>query len=65
MPKSGLSFIITVLLAFAAMKCQCQPGFPYFTHPHLVRFTINSVLMYGFSCAAELVASGEAQGVEN
>ncbi|KAI7744770.1 hypothetical protein M8C21_016905 [Ambrosia artemisiifolia] len=37
-----------------AMKCQWLPGFPFVTHPHQVRFSINSALMFGFSCAVGL-----------
>ncbi|KAI7744769.1 hypothetical protein M8C21_016904, partial [Ambrosia artemisiifolia] len=58
MPHSTLGFIITVLLVLAEIKAQGQPGFPFKTHPHLVKVSVNSVVMYGLSCAAELLASG-------
>ncbi|KAK1419002.1 hypothetical protein QVD17_28157 [Tagetes erecta] len=58
MPSSSLTFIITLLIAFAGIKAQGQPDFPFITHPLLVRFSINSIVMYGLSCVAELVALG-------
>ncbi|KAK1419004.1 hypothetical protein QVD17_28159 [Tagetes erecta] len=58
MPHSALNFIITLLLAFAAIKSQGQSDFPFITHPRVVRFSINSIVMYGLCCAAGLVTSG-------
>ncbi|KAK1419003.1 hypothetical protein QVD17_28158 [Tagetes erecta] len=57
-PSSSLNFIITLFLAFTGIKSQGQPDFPFITHPLLARFSINSIVMYGLCCAAELVTSG-------
>ncbi|KAF5775064.1 hypothetical protein HanRHA438_Chr13g0618091 [Helianthus annuus] len=58
MPHSTLGFLITLLLVLAEIKAQGEPGFPFKTHPLLVKLSVDSVVMYGLSCSGELVASG-------
>lgn len=57
MPRSALTFIITVLLAFVEIKSQGMSGFPFLSHPHTIMVSITSLLMYGLASAAELVVS--------
>ncbi|MFS7927684.1 hypothetical protein Hanom_Chr04g00311991 [Helianthus anomalus] len=52
MPQSALSFVINTLLAFAAIKSQGVPGFPFKTHPQSIMVSVTSLLcwiyIYGF-----------------
>ncbi|MFS7927681.1 hypothetical protein Hanom_Chr04g00311961 [Helianthus anomalus] len=51
MPPSALSFITNALIALAAIKSQFQ------AYPLAIRFSVNSLLMYGLASAAEVVVS--------
>ncbi|KAK1430528.1 hypothetical protein QVD17_13337 [Tagetes erecta] len=55
MPHSTFGFIINALLAFAEIKSQGRPGFPFQTHPQVIMFSVTSLLMYGLASAVELV----------
>lgn len=57
MPGSALSFIITVLIAFAEIKSQGNSEFPFQTHPHFIMVSVTSLLMYGLASATELLIS--------
>ncbi|KAK1418994.1 hypothetical protein QVD17_28148 [Tagetes erecta] len=57
MPPSALGFIINILIAFAEIKAQGQPEFPFETHPRHIRLSVASVIMYGLACAIQLVVS--------
>ncbi|KAK1418998.1 hypothetical protein QVD17_28152 [Tagetes erecta] len=57
MPPSALGFIINVLIAFAEIKAQGQPEFPFKTHPRHIRLSVASVIMYGLACAIQLFVS--------
>ncbi|KAK1418995.1 hypothetical protein QVD17_28149 [Tagetes erecta] len=57
MPPSALGFIVGVLIAFAEIKAQGQPEFPFETHPRHIRLSVASVILYGLACLIELVVS--------
>ncbi|KAJ0699729.1 hypothetical protein HanOQP8_Chr10g0359331 [Helianthus annuus] len=57
MPHSALSFVINALLAFAAIKSQGVPGFPFKTHPQSIMVSVTSLLIYGVASVAKLVVS--------
>ncbi|GJV25258.1 hypothetical protein Tco_1377953 [Tanacetum coccineum] len=52
LPQSTFTLIISALLAFAAMKSQGNPGFPFETHSQMVKIPIACFVIYGLLSAA-------------
>ncbi|GJR84141.1 hypothetical protein Tco_0154926 [Tanacetum coccineum] len=53
LPQSTFTLIISALLAFAAMKSQGNPGFPFETHSQMVKipsYCLFSYLWFTFCC---------------
>ncbi|GJV25259.1 hypothetical protein Tco_1377954 [Tanacetum coccineum] len=52
LPQSTFTLIISALLAFAAMKSQGNPGFPFETHSQMAKIPIACFVIYGLLSAA-------------